>query len=668
MESIPICVKTLSQRRMQREKVNPLDSEVLGKILTDCQWLTPPETQLLLQRARQESCFLEELLIREGTFERTDLLQLLESHYFCPSIDLESEGAYDPRSLTLLPRRLAEDRLALPLTLAAEGLTVALAEPDDQRTRDALAATAQCNIIPVVALPSALKRAIPTFYDRLADEGSSAEQRAPSSPRAKRASKGSSMIESLVDCRKKDSPAIVDHLIDVAARKGISDIHIQPQEKEWLVRYRLDGILHTVAKIPAELEKAVVARLKILSDLNIAEHRLTQDGRASYRVGAEYVDLRISVLPSQFGEKVVIRLLAKDANLVRLEKLQLPPALRRDIDEWIARPQGLFLVTGPTGSGKTTTLYAVLNSIDCERLNVITLEDPIEYSFPSMTQVQIRSNIGMTFASGLRSALRQDPDVILVGELRDLETAETACRAALTGHKVFSTLHTNDTVQAITRLSSMGTPTYLIAATLRGVLAQRLVRVICEDCKEPYEPNNAELALLRHVDVEQLFRGAGCDRCASSGYRGRIGVFELFKIDENIHRLICDRAAPNVIKQTAVRNGMIRMVESCKQLVLVGKTTVAEMQRVVLADETEEQLCGNCQRAVSIEYSVCPFCQHALREKCPGCGNELDVGWEACPSCGHAIEREWNKTFCRHCLAPVEKEWRSCHFCGGDLE
>lgn len=658
-------METLSQTRTQRERFDPRDSEVLGKILTDCQLLTPDETRHLMQRAGQESCFLEELLVRQGVFDRADLLRLLESHYFCPSIDLESERPYDPKSLTLIPRRLAEDRLALPLSLAAEGLTVALAKPDDQRTRDALLAMAQCNIIPVVALPSALERSILEFYDRLTDEVRSAEK--PSSARVKPQAKGSPRIESLVNCEKKSAPATVDHLIDVAARKGVSDIHIQPQEKECLVRFRLDGILHTVATLPTKLERAVVARVKILSELDITERRLTQDGRASCRVGAEHVDLRTSVLPSQFGEKVVIRLLARDANLVRLDNVQLPPTLRAEIDEWVVNPQGLYLVTGPTGSGKTTTLYAVLNSIDCERLNVITLEDPIEYSFPSMTQVQVRSNIGMTFASGLRSALRQDPDVILVGELRDLETAETACRAALTGHKVFSTLHTNDTVQAVTRLTSMGTPTYLVAATLRGVLAQRLVRVICEDCKEPYEPNKAELALLRHVEVEQLFRGAGCDRCAGSGYRGRTGVFELFKIDDNIHRLICDRVAPDLIKQMAVRNGMIRMAEFCNQLVMVGKTTVAEMQRVVLTDETAEQLCGNCQKVVSTEYSVCPFCQHALREKCPECGIELDVGWEACPSCGHTIDREWQKIFCRHCMAPVEQQWTNCHFCGGDL-
>jgi type II secretory ATPase GspE/PulE/Tfp pilus assembly ATPase PilB-like protein/RNA polymerase subunit RPABC4/transcription elongation factor Spt4 len=333
----------------------------------------------------------------------------------------------------------------------------------------------------------------------------------------------------------------------------------------------------------------------------------------------------------------------------------------------LTSPLGFYLVTGPTGSGKTTTLYATLSALDRESLNIITLEDPVEYTLPGIIQVPINEEAGVSFASGLRSILRQDPDVVLVGEIRDLETVEIACRAALTGHKVLSTIHTNDACQAVTRLLDMGTAPSLITATLRGVMAQRLVRKICEGCKEPYEPNETERAVLGYPKEAEIYRGAGCEKCAGTGYSGRMAVFEYFKLEESLHRLILDRASPYAIRNAAQKNGMILMSEFAKKAVIEGKTTVSEIQRVIFSAEGKEQLCENCQRVVAIDFSVCPFCQHVLKESCQGCGAPLDPSWEACPKCGREVDREWKKIYCRRCLAPVEADWTSCRYCGESL-
>ena len=328
---------------------------------------------------------------------------------------------------------------------------------------------------------------------------------------------------------------------------------------------------------------------------------------------------------------------------------------------------GISVLVGPTGSGKSTTLYATLNAIDREVVNVVTLEDPIEYQLPQITQVQINEDAGMTFASGLRSILRQDPDVILVGEVRDRETVEIACRAALTGHKVFSTIHANDTCQVVTRLIDMGTAPYLITATLKGVLSQRLVRTLCERCKVTYQATETELAILGYPKIEKLHRGKGCVHCSETGYRGRMALYEYLRIEDNLHRLIIDRASPYTIRHAAQRNGMVLMADFAKRAVLEGITTVAEIQRAVLADEAKEQLCHNCQRVVNLDFAVCPFCQHILKEKCHSCGSPVEAGWEACPNCGDEIEREWKKVHCRHCLAPVDPHLGSCPYCGGGL-
>jgi type IV pilus assembly protein PilB len=640
---------------------------VFSRILVVRQFITNEELHKWQTISTAENVELDFILLREKVFERGKLLKILENHYFVASCDFQSRQL-DHELAAEFPEKIARKHLVFPIEKKGGAIEVAFANPDDKQAQEIVRRQFQKEIIRLVALPSDLKNIIDIYY-KTKDEAIFAKKAEAIAEKAPTAAAAHSQIKQyLTDKVKGKSPVeIVDNIIIAAIDSRASDIHLQPAENETAVRFRLDGILYTVATVSKELSPAVLSRTKILAGMDVAEHRLPQDGRYTINKGIDSLDFRISLLPSQYGEKIVIRLLRKQTELFVLDNLQMPAAIREAFQEVIKTPQGFFLVTGPTGSGKTTTLYAALNSLDHESDNIITLEDPIEYSLVGMTQVQIHEEIGMTFASGLRSILRQDPDVILVGEIRDSETVEIACRSALTGHKVFSTLHTNDACQAITRLIELGTPAFLIAATLKGVLAQRLVRVTCPKCKEGYHPNEFELAILGHPEITELYRGVGCKACNWTGYKGRKAIYEYFKVTEDIHRLIIERASPYVIKHTAQKNGMLTMKDFAKQDVLNGITTVEEIQRTILSDQQQEQLCSKCMHTVSFEFSVCPYCQNPLREKCENCGQVADPNWEACPNCGHIFEREWQKRYCKGCLAPVPPEWDVCGYCGAQL-
>jgi type IV pilus assembly protein PilB len=649
--------------RMSRVVAAERSADPLGEILVSRKLLEAAALAKRLEQAEREQTSLEAVLLRTGTFSRAQLLQVLENHFFVPAVDV-TRCDYAADALAKVPRPVAARFEALPVGFDGPRLVVAFADPSDEKVVDQLAAVVRADVLPRVALRFDLLDALRRAYDRFGDEAvvdGAPRAAATAPPPPSREAKIAIELEGL------DAPGVVQRIFEAASRSSATDIHIHPEKDGLQVRFRIDGILHPVASLPKDLASPVIARVKVLSRLDIAEHRVPQDGRQTLEIDGAWIDLRVSTLPSQFGENVVIRLLRKDVSLLRLENLQMPAAIQEAFRDAVTSPLGFFLVSGPTGSGKTTTLYAALASLDRVGTNIVTLEEPIEYSFPGITQVQIQEDAGLSFASGLRAILRQDPDVVLVGEIRDLETVEIACRAALTGHKVLSTIHTNDACQAITRLLDMGTPPHLITATLRGVLAQRLVRVICAECKEPYAPNDTELAILGYPKEPQVFRGRGCPSCANTGYSGRLAIFEYFKVEETMHRLILDRASPFAIRHAAQRNGMILMADFAKRAVLDGRTTVAEIQRVVLSSERREQLCGGCGRVVGIDFAVCPFCQHVLKESCGGCGTAIDPAWEACPTCGRAVERAWQKVFCRNCLAPVESSWTQCRYCGEAL-
>ncbi len=397
----------------------------------------------------------------------------------------------------------------------------------------------------------------------------------------------------LLDARD-EAPMIrlANSLLTQAIRQKASDIHIEPFEKELLVRYRVDGVLFNVLSIPSRLQAGLVSRFKLMANLNIAEKRLPQDGRIRIKTAGRDVDIRVSTIPIRHGERVVLRILEQGTLLLPLTSIGFD---RQDLDtltNLIQLTNGIVLVTGPTGAGKTTTLYAILNTINSPDKNIITIEDPVEYQLKGIGQIQVNPRIELTFASGLRSILRQDPDVILIGEIRDLETAEIAIQASLTGHLVFSTLHTNDAPSAITRLVDMGVEPFLISTSLKAVLAQRLVRKICPECREPYQPEKNEMARLGLTtdDLKQgtLFRGKGCPQCLNTGYKGRQGIYELLVVDETIAQMIDRRAQAAEIRQKAKSRGMYSLLEDGKRKVLAGITTSDEVLRVALSEVSVE--------------------------------------------------------------------------------
>jgi type IV pilus assembly protein PilB len=380
------------------------------------------------------------------------------------------------------------------------------------------------------------------------------------------------------------SPVIkfVNYLISNAVHEGASDIHIEPKQKFTKVRYRIDGVLFETMQSPLQMHPAIVSRIKIMSNLDISERRLPQDGKISVIIGGENVDLRVSVLPTSMGEKVVIRILESKSIMRGLEQLGMEPGAMETFKKQIAMPHGIFLVTGPTGSGKSTTLYSALNQMDGDSLNISTVEDPVEYKLDFCNQVQANEKIGLTFASALRSLLRQDPDIIMVGEIRDNETARIAVQAALTGHLVLSTLHTNDAPSSITRLVDIGIEAYLISACLNGVLAQRLVRKICPHCKQPYQVTEQMKTYMERAGIEpqQLFHGEGCDECRGSGYLGRIGIYEMLVIDENYRNIISKDPSVNGMRRAFCQNNGITLFDDGINKVKKGITTMEEVIRV----------------------------------------------------------------------------------------
>ncbi|MGE5894882.1 MAG: type II secretion system ATPase GspE [bacterium] len=383
----------------------------------------------------------------------------------------------------------------------------------------------------------------------------------------------------------EDAPIIrlLNALLQQAVKERASDIHIEPYETELDVRMRVDGILNTVIRPPKIIQDALISRIKIMANLDIAEKRLPQDGRIKILVGGRDVDIRVSVIPTVFGERAVLRLLDRRQGVISLSDLGFSAERKQAFNELLSKPNGIVLVTGPTGSGKTTTLYAALNSIYTVEKNIITVEDPVEYQLRGIGQIQVNPAIGLTFAAGLRSILRQDPDVIMVGEIRDMETAEIAIHASLTGHLVLSTLHTNDAASAVTRLLDMGVEPFLVASSLLGVLAQRLVRVVCPSCKSEYPIDESEKGYFTSPSGK-LFRGTGCVKCKETGFLGRTGIFELMVIDTEIRAMIARKADANTIKEAAAKNGMVTLRMDGLQKVQEGTTTIGEVLRVTQKD------------------------------------------------------------------------------------
>jgi general secretion pathway protein E len=531
-----------------------------------------------LQHERGER--LERLLLDLGFISEEDLLPLLSSYLGVEAVH-RKDFPQVPVPLGSLNVKFLKHAKVMPLGQTNGTLTVAMADPADYYTIQGLELATGFSIDPRLARERDILEGLDTAYGN----GNGAEAGSPTEPAEADFEYLSDDEEDVNHLRDlaSEAPVIrfVNLLINRALEQRASDIHIEPFENELKVRYRIDGVLHDVETPARRLTAAIVSRIKIMAKLNIAERRLPQDGRIKLRLMGKEIDLRVSTLPTLYGESVVMRILDRSSIVVTLESLGFPDDTLESFSKLIMKPYGMILVTGPTGSGKTTTLYGALDKINSPDKKIITIEDPVEYQLFGVNQIHVKPSIGLTFAAGLRSIVRQDPDVIMVGEIRDFETAEIAIQAALTGHLVFSTLHTNDAAGAVSRLLEMGVEDYLLASSLLGVLAQRLVRRVCPKCRQPVEVS-PELAreLGGSASSLEIFEGRGCEECANTGYRGRQGIYELLLMNEPVKELILKRSSADVIRDSAVKNGMRTLRDDGWRTVRTGATTVAEVVRV----------------------------------------------------------------------------------------
>ena len=487
-----------------------------------------------------------------------------------------------PVVINAISTRFIRENLVVPLEFKNNVLKVAMANPDDRTTVDALKVATAAETVVYAVEAKALDEYIAKFYGQETQNiGRIIEDMGEKGLEFVREEEED--IGHLKDLAS-EAPIIklVNLFITRAVESRASDIHIEPFEDELKVRYRIDGVLHEIEAVPKKLQAAIISRVKIMAKLNIAERRLPQDGRIRLKVGESEIDLRVSTIPVLYGESLVMRILRKEGIVINLDLLGFPPKTLGSFDQLINKPNGIILVTGPTGSGKTTTLYGALDKINSPDKKIITVEDPVEYQLKGVNQIQVKPQIGLNFASTLRHIVRQDPDIIMIGEIRDLETAEIAIQSALTGHLVFSTLHTNDAPSAITRLLEMGVENFLLSSTIRGILAQRLVRVICPSCRAA-DTSSADKEELSAFGLETditLYRGRGCEQCGQTGYFGRYGIFELLVVEDNIRSLILKNADANQLRETARQHGMRTLFEDGSDKVRSGTTTLSEVLRV----------------------------------------------------------------------------------------
>ena len=546
----------------------------LGDILVESGFLNATELAEVLSTQKETGKRLGEVIVESGLMSEFDILRAVSSQYNYPIIDLTGIDV-DPKATALLTQKFCEDNIVFPIGFDNDNLVVAIDDPMNITIEDELQFQTGYQISLMLATHSSIIDAIKVHYGKESADKAAEEL-------------GKSMESDSLDEDNELSEAVnsapvvklVNSMIDYAIRAGSSDIHIEPLEDRVRVRIRIDGVMQEVMSNPISAKDAITTRIKILGGMNIAEKRIPQDGRITTVINGEDVDMRVSVLPCVTGEKTVIRILAKnDANLNR-SYLGISDRNNEMIDKMIKIPQGIVLISGPTGSGKTTTLYTLLAEKNTDEVNIITVEDPVEIRIPGLNQVQVNAKAGMTFASGLRSILRQDPDIVLVGEIRDGETAEIAMRAAITGHLVFSTIHTNDAVSSINRLIDMGLEPYMVSSALVGVVSQRLVRRICTNCREAYEPDEYDRDYLRLDVGQKIYRGKGCSECNEKGYKGRIAIHEIVIITRAMKTLLERRASEEEMRQLAVSEGTQMLQDSARDLVLEGITTVSELNRV----------------------------------------------------------------------------------------
>lgn len=554
----------------------------LGSILLDIGRISREQLEYALKLQKDRGDKLGKILVDEGIISEAEVIEILEYQLGIPHVMLD-KYYIDPGIVNIVPEGLARKYCLIPIQKHSNVLVVAMKDPLNIYAIDEVKLVSDLDIQPAIASEDDINSAIEMYYGKQV-----AEKAVEEFTREHK-------IESLIENEKQlleqvnNAPVVrlVNSIIEQAVVNRASDIHIEPGSSKLRVRFRIDGQLQEMMNVSMQTHGPVAARIKIMSQLNIAERRIPQDGRVDLGMGGKHLDLRVSVLPTVYGEKIVIRVLDRGRFLLSSEQLGLSRENERMFNELLKLPHGIVLVTGPTGSGKTTTLYAALRELNKPSVNIITLEDPVEYKLEGINQMQINPRAGLTFAVGLRSVLRQDPNIIMVGEIRDEETANLAVRAAITGHLVFSTLHTNDAASSVVRLIDMGVEPYLAASSIRGVISQRLIRKICPGCKAGYKATQQGLDILGYPSDSkvEVYKGKGCGSCHKTGYRGRIAVHEIMLITEKHRELIGQRVSSDKLKKVSCKAGMTSLRESCSDLVLKGITTIDEMSKVVYMQE-----------------------------------------------------------------------------------
>lgn len=555
----------------------------LGDMLVEEGKITTNQLTEALRKQREQGKRLGEVLITQGIITEIEIIDVLEKQLNIRRINLNMVNV-DKKAVMSIPAALASKHNLIPIAFKEGKIIVAMWDPLNIFAIDDIKIACGYDVKVLIATKAEINKAIERYYsDQYVQKA--AEQLSKEKKQETISSKQAEI--EFEDIKNAPAVKMVDYIIKSGVEVRASDIHIEPFEEYVRIRYRVDGELQQALRIPKDTHAALVTRIKILANLNIAEKRMPQDGRIITKAGEKEVDLRVSILPTVFGEKVVVRILNRDNYAIGREKLGLTPSENEKLNRIIKNPHGIALVTGPTGSGKSTTLYTILNDLNKIQSNIITVEDPVEYMLEGVSQVNVNTKAGLTFASGLRSILRQDPDIIMIGEIRDTETAEIAVRAAITGHLVLSTIHTNDAASSIVRLIDMGIEPYLVATSVCGVISQRLVKKICPYCKEEYEANEYEKKIM-DVNKEQklvLYRGEGCGYCKNTGYSGRTGIYEIMEITRKHRDLIASDANSDAIKDISIEAGMKTLNQGCKELVLKGITTVDELVKVAYLNE-----------------------------------------------------------------------------------
>jgi len=615
----------------------------LGDLLIEARLISAQDLSDAIAEQRKTGELLGVTLVRLGLISEPVMLKHLQNQLGLALVDL-AQKSVDEHVLSHITEELARKYFALPLEVEGRStLVVAMADPLNVAALEDLRFHSGMFIKPVLAPPSAIAEAIARYYhiDSSMNEVLGALI-GPADDVVVSAVSDDDQERGVEDLRReaegRPTVRLTNWLFQRAVEERASDIHVEPQDRDLVIRFRVDGLLHEVQRLPKWTQGAVVSRIKVLSNLDIAEKRQPQDGRLALEANGRRLEMRVSTLPTTHGEKAVIRLVDQTLVALDIEQLGMAAEELSVLQRHLLRPQGIILVTGPTGSGKSTLLYSSLRYIQHETRNIVTVEDPVEYQLAGLNQVQVDEKAKKTFPVALRAILRQDPDVIMIGEIRDKETAQIAFRASATGHLVLSTVHTNDAAGAVTRLVDLGLESFMVASSVNGVVSMRLVRTLCSHCRETYEVSASSLNRLGARGVTEgtvtLARGRGCPLCRMTGYQGRIGIFELLEVDEAIRGLITQGASDSVIRHAAVEAGMRTIGEDGLKKVLAGITTLEEVARVVYLEDSTGKVCPSCATVLAKEYDYCPNCGDFVGEHCESCKRRLHPSWAFCPFCG----------------------------------